>query len=279
MASTSDNPPSYEEAQASSHLRPPKPRNGIPFSHRRSMEDEARELPPGWTRQFDPKNAHQFFVDTKSNPPRSIWHHPYDDETYLSTLSMEERERISALAPNKSDAHAESTDEERDHHAQSAGPPTSPTTAPPEVHQGQGKKPGFGRRMKDKLTGTTHEEREVQRRQRAEQERRAYELHLQIRQAMTRAMQTGEPQFVFKDEHGRDIYIEPPGGGRGAYGQGAYGYNPYAQGPYADPNARFIRPAGPYGRPGGMGYGGGMGMPLMGGLLGGMLLGGALGGF
>lgn len=279
MASSSDKPPTYEESQASSHLKPPKSRNGIPSDHRRSMEDEARELPPGWVRQYDSKNSHQFFVDTRANPPRSIWHHPYDDETFLSTLSMEERERISGLAPNKADINAESTDDEQDHYAQPSNPAVSPTASAPEVHYGQGKKATFGRRMKDKLTGTTHEERVVQRQQRGEQERRAYELHLQLRQAMTRAMQTGEPQFVFKDQEGRDIYIEPPGGMQGPYGGRAYGYNPYAQGPYADPNARFIKPSGPYGRPGGLGYGGGVGLPIMGGLLGGMLLGGALGSF
>ncbi|KAL9619145.1 MAG: hypothetical protein Q9160_006234 [Pyrenula sp. 1 TL-2023] len=278
MASTSDHPPTYEESQASSHLRPPKPRNGIPANHRRSMEDEARELPPGWVRQWDAKASHQFFVDTKANPPRSIWHHPYDDETYLSTLSMEERERISALTPSKADAGGNTTDEEGGHHAQSFSSPTTPVAATSEVH-GQDKKGGFGRKMKDKLTGTTHEQREVQRRQRAEQERRAYEMHLQLRQAMTRAIHTGEPQFVCKDQEGRDVYIEPPGGPGGVYGGRGYGYNPYVQGPYASPNVRFIRPAGPYGRPGGLGYGGGIGLPLMGGLLGGALIGGALGGF
>ena len=45
-------------------------------------------------RQFDDRQNHQFFVDTTADPPRSIWHHPYDDEDYLSTLNAEERERI-----------------------------------------------------------------------------------------------------------------------------------------------------------------------------------------
>ena len=44
----------------------------------------------------------------------------------------------------------------------------------------------FGRKMKDKITASTHEDRERQRRQREEQERRAYEMHMQARQAMVR---------------------------------------------------------------------------------------------
>jgi hypothetical protein len=48
-----------------------------------------------------------------------------------------------------------------------------------------------------------------------------------------------------KDAQGRDVFIEPPNGPR--LPQGARGWNPYQQGPYADPNNRFVRPAGPYG--------------------------------
>ena len=67
-------------------------RNGISPAQRRSMEDEGRPLPPGWVRQYDTNESHQFFVDTTADPPRSIWQHPYDDEQYLSTLTSEERE-------------------------------------------------------------------------------------------------------------------------------------------------------------------------------------------
>lgn len=135
--------------------------------------------------------------------------------------------------------------------------------------------------------GTTHEEREKQRRVRAIEEQKAYEMHQAIRQAMAKAMETGQPQPIGRDKDGHDLFIEPPQGpgdtnaGYAGYGQqGSYrGYNPYSQGPYANPNARFIRPEYPYARPYGYGYGGGMGMPLMGGMMGGMMLGGMLGGF
>lgn len=38
-----------------------------------------RPLPEGWVRQLDPNTGHHFYVDTKANPPKSIWQHPYDD--------------------------------------------------------------------------------------------------------------------------------------------------------------------------------------------------------
>src|SRR5271155_803749 len=93
-----DEPPSYEQAQAASHtgssnLQVPR----IPTAARRSMEDESRPLPQGWIRLFDDKENHQFFVDTKTSPTRAIWHHPYDDEEYLQTLSSEERERLQEI--------------------------------------------------------------------------------------------------------------------------------------------------------------------------------------
>lgn len=243
---------------------------------RRSMEDENRELPAGWVRQYDANAHHQFFVNTKADPPRSIWHHPYDDEQYLSTVSPEERARLQNLhkAPTHADIEAESSDDDH-HHDYSSHPELPPRPA----NTSSGTK--FGRRLKDKITGSTHEEREAKRRQREEEERRYYEQHQKFRLAMSKAAQTGVPQFLGKDRDGKDVFIEPPygpGGGYGGYSQGAYGYNPYSQGPYSNPNARFVRPPDPYNRPYGYGYGGGLGYgaaPLLG-LGGGLLLGGLL---
>ncbi|KAL9122999.1 MAG: hypothetical protein Q9187_000437 [Circinaria calcarea] len=264
-------PPTYEAATSSgsstqsNHL---KPRNGIPPISRRSMEDEARPLPPGWIRQYDPKNSHQFFVDTTANPPRSIWQHPYDDQQFLDSLDPQERERILSLhkVPSKADVEAESSDDDTEggHHSHPQQPPIG------GMHR-------FGRKMKDKITGMTHEERELQRRRRAEEEQRAYARHQALRQAMSRAIETGQPQLVGRGEDGKEIYIEPPMYG-GGMPPGAYRYNPYVQGPYTHTsgNAMYIRPAYPYSRPYGYGYGGGYGLPLAGGLLGGALLGGLL---
>lgn len=300
-------PPSYNDAVGASSSKPTasSSNNGhlgvpgassssqrIPISHRRSMEDERRPLPKGWVRTFDAETQHQFFVDTTADPPRSIWTHPYDDEQYLRTLSSEERERVEQESlgrghpPSKADIMAEHTDEEDDHghHAGGASSSGSHTAElPPRPDADKGKKPGFGRKMKDKLTGSTHEERVKEREQRAAEEQRAYEQHLKVRKAMAEAERTGKPQLLGKDRNGKDIYIEPSSAqGYGGYGGGGYGYSPYGSGIYSTPNARYVRPQGAYGRPYGSGYGGGYGMPLAlgagGGLMGGLLLGDMLGG-
>ena len=308
-------PPSYEAAIASSSTstqpstQPPsstKSRNGIDPLHRRSMEDEARPLPQGWIRQFDPQSSHQFFVDTKADPPRSIWQHPYDDQQYLESLDPKERTRVKGLlrVPTDADIQAESSEDDTDgHHARKGAATLPPRNSDQEQVGGVTK---FGRRLKDKITHTTHEQREVERRKRAEEEQRAYARHQAIRQAMARAMETGEPQLVGKDKSGKDIYIEPPQGGS-MMPQGAYGYNPYSRGPFTQSsygggyggmgggfggggygqqgpyqhtqgNRVYVRPSYPYSRPYGGGYGGGLGLPILGGLAGGLLLGDVLGG-
>lgn len=126
----------------------------------------------------------------------------------------------------------------------------------------------------------THEQREEERRSRAQREQEMYERHMRIRQAMARAQQTGQPQFVGKDSDGKDVYIEPPmyQAPYGGYPGRGYGVDPYRGGIYTTPDARYIRPPNPYMRQRGYGYGGGYGLPLMlgGGLLGGLLIGDAL---
>jgi hypothetical protein len=293
-----DAPPSYESVTGNSARHPS--RNGIPPERRRSMEDELRPLPDGWVRQFDAKSQHQFFVDTTKEPPRSIWQHPYDDDEYLATLSAEERQNLTRLTHSVSlkDIEAESSDDDRSIKKGAAGASSSPhakrgetsaaaaaaasssgsssaaaTAGPSDPHQPKGLKK-FGRKLKDSLTNSTHEERERERQLRAEQEQQAYAMHLAYRNALSRAIETGQPQFLGKNRNGEEIFIEPPDGPY--LPRGAVGYNPYAHGPYMNPNARFVRPEVPYGRPYGYGYGGGLGMPLMGGLLGGALLGGLL---
>jgi hypothetical protein len=228
------------------------------------MEDEARDLPPGWVRSFDPQEGHQFFVDTTANPPRSIWVHPYDDETFLSTLPPSERTQHTRMHRTMTldDLAAEDSD-----HDDLPPRPTSKDKSSSGLSK-------FSRKLKDKITGQTHEEREQHRLRRAEQERQAYLVHMRARQALIKALETGQPQFLCKDGQGRDVYIEPPSGPYAP--RGAYGYNPYARGPYANPNVRIMRPAGPYDRRYGYGYGGGAGLPIAAGLLGGTMLGAAL---
>lgn len=263
------------------------------------MEDERRALPHGWVRRLDERSQHQFFVDTLASPPRSIWHHPYDDEDYLATLSSEERERLQEdhRHPSMPDVLAMSSDEEdnegRHFQYKKVKPVKSPSgpaqaqassssSAQPSSSQQQaqsGTKDSFGRRMKDKLTNTTHEQRQQERVRRAEEERQAYERHMKYRQALVRAIQTGEPQSIGRDREGREVFVEPPprqyGYGYGSpFAQRGYGTYPYNQG-----NGFYAPPGYAYGRPRGNGFGGGYGLPLAGGMIGGLALGGLLGGF
>ncbi|SLM38870.1 WW domain [Lasallia pustulata] len=253
MDTPQDAPPPYEQATAGgSSSAPPtngppqhKTRNGIPPASRRSMEDESRPLPPGWIRQYDPQNSHQFFVDTNVDPPRSIWHHPYDDQDYLRSLPPSERTRVQGLlkVPSHADIQAESSDDDASHGPHAHARPASAAAATPSTSQPSGGMSRFGRKMKDRITGTTHEQREKLRVERAEEERRIYARHQAIRQAMSRAMETGQPQLIGRDRDGKELYIEPPG--QVAMPPGGYGYNPYTQGPYANPNATFVRPSYP----------------------------------
>jgi hypothetical protein len=163
-----DQPPSYEQVQAQSTgasnrltgntLQVPGAR--IPPVARKSMEDEARELPEGWIRQYDTKEHHQFFVDTRADPPRSIWHHPYDDEQYLSTLTSEERERLQEThrTPSAADLAMDITDDEddRNYDGKAPAPPSgAPSSADPELPprpSKDSKKSGLGRKLKDKVS-------------------------------------------------------------------------------------------------------------------------------
>ena len=227
------------------------------------MEDEARPLPSGWIRQWDSKERHHFYVDTAANPPRSIWHHPYDDDDYLRGLSSEERERLqeSDRLPSHK-MHSMQGDSSEEDDPSSPYKPGAELPPRPTARDRKASKAGLGTRMKDKLTGTTKEERQAQRAKQAEEERKYYEMHQKYRQAMDEAMRTGQPVFVAKDKDGRDVYIEPPGGpGASGYASqqgrsGAQMLNPYTNGPYANPNARFVRPQAQYARPMGYGYGG-----------------------
>ncbi|KAL1762007.1 hypothetical protein FB107DRAFT_268769 [Schizophyllum commune] len=45
------------------------------------MSYDEHDLPEGWTRQMH--EGTPFYVDTRANPPRSIWVHPYEDEQFL----------------------------------------------------------------------------------------------------------------------------------------------------------------------------------------------------
>ncbi|KAG8160690.1 hypothetical protein KVR01_008954 [Diaporthe batatas] len=211
------------------------------------MEDSARALPEGWVRQYDRETHHQFFVDTRANPPRSIWHHPYDDEQYLASLPDHERDRIKSLqrVHSLADIEAESSDDDtaRGSHGQPAA-----ATQQQQQQERLSKSEKFGRRLKDKLTSSTHQERAAKRQQRAEAERQAYYQHQHIRRQLVRAVETGEPQLLGRDGDGREVWIEPPHGSQGLAGRANVRVvNPWDRGGYFGGPPGMM--AGPYARP------------------------------
>ncbi|KAL2019085.1 hypothetical protein VTK56DRAFT_10116 [Thermocarpiscus australiensis] len=206
---------------------PQQGRNGIPVQARRSMEDELRLLPAGWVREFDPETQHQFFVDTMSSPPRSIWHHPCDDETFLNSLPTAERARIcasnSALCPSRqrrptaADLIAESTAEEEEEgggggeEEESGSDSGNPTSSSNRQQKKQPVGLGLGRRLKDRLTGTTHAQRAAARARRAAAEHDLYRQHRVLRRAMRDAMRSGRAQPLGRDADRTRLFLEPPG--------------------------------------------------------------------
>lgn len=57
---------------------PQPPSNNQQSSGQDSKGDD-RPLPEGWVKQWDSNYNRHFYVDTKANPPRSIWVHPSDE--------------------------------------------------------------------------------------------------------------------------------------------------------------------------------------------------------
>ncbi|SCZ88955.1 BZ3500_MvSof-1268-A1-R1_Chr1-1g00853 [Microbotryum saponariae] len=230
---------------------------GVDEKTRRSMETELMELPKGWVREFDASSQHVYYVDTTKDPPRSIWVHPYEDPEYLASIPDTERSRLF----NEADPQ-----HEQGSHSAHASTSTGSSSNPPQ----QPEKRSFGRKLKDKMTNSTHEERQAERKRQAEEEMKRHQAYIRRRKAMLEASQNGTYAPTYAAP--QTVYVR--GGGYGPYGGGYGGYGRPMYG-------------GGYGRPmygGGYGYGygspyGGRGMGGAGvgaGLLGGVLLGGLL---
>ncbi|ORY29680.1 hypothetical protein BCR39DRAFT_588260 [Naematelia encephala] len=255
---------------------------------RRSMDDEARELPPGWVRCFDPKTEHHFYVDESTK--RATWLHPYDDPEYLRTLpdthpanpnsveaqAMRKRAEDEALLAKR----IQESDAKGSKKAAGHGADTSAVDDGMVVQntKAAGGDRNWLQRQKDKLVGTKEERaqaKEQRRKQREEERKRmkeAQEAYMKRRQELLKK-QLNDPNI-----------------------RAMYASDPYR---YAAPSMAYTRSGGLYDSPygygynggygrrygygyGGMGGGMGIGMPLMGGMAGGLLLGdmmsGGLGG-
>ncbi|KDQ63411.1 hypothetical protein JAAARDRAFT_29443 [Jaapia argillacea MUCL 33604] len=260
-------------------------------------------LPSGWAQEWDPNQNHPFWVDTKANPPRAIWTHPYEDEQYLDE-HPEVRQKV--LAQLKASGVPDSDngglgpppayddkDSRRHSYAGDESPKTERpsyerhATTPPPEGKGKGKakeaqKRGFFGKMKDKAIGTKEEREEAKRQQKildAEREKRRQELMKQRMEMMQQRYGQGYPgQSASSSRYG------PPTGNPYAMSMGGNPYysngpDPYGYGGYGGGYGGGF--GGGYGRRRGGGFGGGgLAVPLLGGLAGGLLLGDVLdGGF
>ncbi|RKF72658.1 putative ww rsp5 wwp protein [Golovinomyces cichoracearum] len=283
----SDPPPPYTSRPSYDNNNRNQTEDNLPRSSpslspsaRRSMEDEFRPLPEHWIRQYDVRSGHQFFVDTSQIPPRSIWHHPYDDTIYISSLPQPERLKIENLGKRSHISLGTSTIS-----------PSSVQTQRDEYHESFSGIQNFGRRLKDAILNSTHDERIKARKDRERMEIELYRQHQHIRAKMSEAIQTGKPQLIGKDSEGKDVWIDTPktynsnmGGnyssllgasltmsGREFCGRNKHVFNPYGSGLSYGSDSRYARPQAPYQRPIGIRYGGGMGLPLGVGIAGGMI--------
>ncbi|OXB35729.1 hypothetical protein J007_04557 [Cryptococcus neoformans] len=149
----------------------------------RDMDDEQRDLPPGWVRCFDPNQKHHFYVDEATK--RSTWVHPYDDPEFLRTLPKDH-----PAHPDSKEARAvrkQSEDEElskqkrkevKSVKGDSKAKGTVGTSAEKEGTEGER---NWFQRKKDKMIGTKEEREKAKaekRRLKEEQKKRIQESRL-----------------------------------------------------------------------------------------------------
>jgi hypothetical protein len=156
------------------------------------MQSERYPLPFGWIKEFDQTSGLPFYVrsppslsagipdtdlhsprkvDTKADPPRSIWTHPYEDEGYLKA-HPDVREKIGAggFGGSESNLRPPSFEESQRRHsfggASSSSKPQATST--PAAKLSKRKDRGFLGKLKDKTIGTK-EEREAEKKRKQEE--------------------------------------------------------------------------------------------------------------
>lgn len=132
-------------------------------------------------------------VDTRANPPRSIWVHPYEDEQFLCE-HPEVRAKKETFSGSDLDAPPP-YDAATARHASGSGEKSGLPDAVSEAGPHTEPKRGVLGRLKDKAIGTK-EEREEHRRIRAEQTARAEE------EARRTRMRQLEEREAYMREHG-----------------------------------------------------------------------------
>lgn len=172
---------------------------------RKSMDDEYRELPEGWIRCFDKKYVpvhpsldkmlkplcstnHHFYVDTKTE--RSTWLHPYDDPVYIQSLpdthpanpnseaaraARARHEEITRAAQQKQAARPSSSSAGSSSNRTSGGRQDVHAAAQAAMGNGHSQaapaERSIGGKLKDKLLGSTKEERRRAKERQKEEDR------------------------------------------------------------------------------------------------------------
>ncbi|VDC01895.1 unnamed protein product [Peniophora sp. CBMAI 1063] len=246
-------------------------------------------LPFGWVKEYDPSSEHYFYVDTKANPPRSIWTHPYEDEQYLnehpdvkekvqSMLRQMEADRARddlssppAYMPERRHSY---TGRDNDDMGSSSNGSAAVLGAGPAANKGKGKekKRGVFGKMKDNLIGTAEEraayKKEMERVKAEERKQReaAYQKQLEAQRVYYQQQAAQRQQYAQAGPS--RVYVQQGYGGYGG-GYGGYGGG-YGQPRYGPPPMPYNQR---YNNGGGFGGGSNVGLGLLGGLAGGLLLG------
>ncbi|KAI9460992.1 hypothetical protein BJY52DRAFT_1203671 [Lactarius psammicola] len=218
------------------------------------MSAEQPPLPYGWVQEFDPNTNHPFWVDTKADPPRAIWTHPYEDEQYLRE-HPEVREKVGSLAQQQ-DSKDSSTKPARRHSFNGHD----------SASKGKEKRGFFGK-LKDKAIGTK-EEREAYKKEQARLEGERRRQHAELIRAQRARYAQEQARFAQQQamcNQGRypagpyqQRYGPPPGNPYTGYGPGYGGGYGYGYGNYPPPR---------------QGRSSSSAVPILGALAGGLLLG------
>ncbi|KAI9513037.1 hypothetical protein F5148DRAFT_1158264 [Russula earlei] len=230
------------------------------------MSSELPPLPYGWIEQFDPNSNHPFYVDTKADPVRRIWVHPYEDEQYLLE-HPDVKEKVGSIdrgqeSPASKPRRHSFNGLESDSVVKDAD--NAPRVSSKKGKEKEKEKRGFFGKLKDKAIGTK-EEREALKKERARAEAEARRQQIELlkaKRAQYEAQQALYNQQYYQGGPPPPQYLPPAGNPYAAYGPGygsgyGYGYGDYRRGGPSTSSA----------------------LPFLGALAGGLLLGDILTGF
>jgi hypothetical protein len=246
MSSIMELPPSYATVTATSGFNI-QPYQDVSDKPRQRLEDKNRLPPEEQIQHPGGKKWHRLLIERTQKATKSTTG-PLCDETQhpkvLPTVQGQEPDSKSAISDTNTNSSSSYADDESDSDDAST---IIPEKRGVRVNIGfPGSIVMLGRKLKDRMTHTTHEEREMTRRLRAAERERVLRWEHKIRRTMSKAMDSGQPQYLHTDGDGMDVYVEPPDRAAAASASSSktttrdIDTNPLS--PYHDPNARFVKP-------------------------------------